>query len=123
MLLCALLLVSGCAGEKKEPDPLDMKEAVPVKMVYERRWEYYASAESEDKELISAVKEKIKSFRIGTKSDIYTEDFTDVIVFVYADGSEERFVFEGYNIVLEKEEYEVEGDLGGLRTLLEKCFE
>ena len=124
-LMMTLLVLSGCNAESNAQSntPVPVKDGEPVRMVYDRMWEYGAHGESEDSEYINEVLELIRSFRTGEESEVCTEDFTDVITFYYADGMSERFEFEEYNLVENGKRYLVEGDLSGLRRLLERCLE
>ena len=125
VLMMALLVLGACSTKKTKDDktPIQSKEQAPVRMTYDRMWEYSAHAESEDSEYICEVLEMITSFKKGEETDIVTEDFTDIITFYYADDTSERFVFEENSLVENEKRYSVEGNLSGLRGLLEKCLE
>ena len=124
LLITAVLLLSACGKSAPNIENLPaVKEEAPVRMEAERHWTYSASAETEDASLIQAVKEAIGSLKTGKESRQSTDDYTDIISFVYADGTQSRYEFEADCWVAEDgKRYEIEGDLSKVRTLIEPLF-
>ena len=124
ILILALLLV-GCAA-REEPQAaggLEVRDEFPVKMVYLRRWMYGADAETEDAEIIKAVRNIIKNMELGQQVDQSCEDFTDIVIFHYEDGTTAVYEFEAqWYVDSEGMHYEVQGDLGTLRSILDQLL-
>ena len=53
---------------------------MPVKVLYRRMWEYSLDVESEDRQIINDLLEKIDRIQLGEKTDMGIEDYTDLIV-------------------------------------------
>ena len=67
--------------------------------------------------------EALKSVQAGEATDVEVEDYTDILTFTFADGSEIQLIFEEQNWVFaEQERYRVEG-LSYLRSLLDALIE
>ena len=104
------LTTYGCAKpETTTTTPVETKEGLPVKIHYSRQWEYSLEAETEDPEAIERIVNAIHLVGIGKETQTVTMDYTDIIRLIYADGSEERFEFEEYNIVIDGKRYEATG--------------
>ena len=59
---------------------------MPVKVLYRRMWEYSLDVESEDRQIINDLLEKIDRIQLGEKTGMGIDDYTDLIVFEYPDG-------------------------------------
>lgn len=105
------LTTYGCAKPETTTTttPVETKEGLPVKIHYSRQWEYSLEAETEDPEAIERIVNAIHLVGIGKETQMVTMDYTDIIRLIYADGSEERFEFEEYNIVIDGKRYEATG--------------
>ena len=122
--ILTLCILASCSTKKEaETLPVEVKEGSPVRMTYRRMWEYSAKGESEDPDYINEVLSFIRSFQIGEESQMVWEDYTDIITIFYADGSEVSYEFEENNLVENGRRLKVQGNLSGLRTLLERCLE
>ena len=137
----ALLLLSGCSGKGAgtgtaanelsapavgdettlgETNPVWTKEEMPVSVDYSRMWEYSASAQTDDPDILAELVAAIQSLEIGEKSEWVTEDYTDILTFTFADGDALRLEFENQSWVTENgERYEVDG-LGRVRAILDE---
>ncbi len=125
--LTGILLLTGMSACTEEPGITDdtveitVRRELPVKLEYDRMWIYGAYGESDDPEYIAKVTELIAAMELAEETDIVVEDYTDRITLVYADDTEVTYIFEEYNYVSEDgKRYIVNGDLSGLRTLLEE---
>lgn len=91
----------------------------PVKVEYDRMWEYSARGESEDPSLLAALTTAVQSLEVGEPSELYVEDYTDVLTFTFADGAQYRLEFEEQQWVAENgQRYTVEG-LRQVRSILD----
>ena len=117
-ILMGLILLSLCACGAKEMK-IENKGKEAVKMEYLRRYEYGADYECEDKEIIKKLLELIENLKIGNKSDMMTEDYTDILIFTYEDGTKDTYEFEADNIVIDDTRYEVNG-LREIRAILDQ---
>lgn len=97
-------------------------DEMPVKLRYDRYWEYGDYVETEDPAVIEAIIQVVKALRVGEKSEYMVDDFTDILTFTFPDGGMIRLEFEEYNWVVSGERYRVEG-LGALRHLLDQMIE
>lgn len=66
----------------------------PVKVEYDRMWEYSARGESEDPELLAALTAAIQNLSVGAPTNMAVTDYTDLLTFTFADGSQYRLEFE-----------------------------
>ena len=136
-----LLLLSGCSGKGDgtgtaanelsapavgdettlgETNSVWTKEEMPVSVDYSRMWEYSASAQTDDPDILAELVAAIQSLEIGEKSEWVTEDYTDILTFTFADGDTLRLEFENQSWVTENgERYEVDG-LGRVRAILDE---
>lgn len=125
--ILTISLLAGCAGKTPTDDgkSIEVKEDIPVKLEYSRYWEYGAFGESEDPEYIKQVLKCISALEIGEETNQGAEDFTDILVFTYADGSTVTYEFEADWIVNEDGTRNMitGGDLSGLRTLLSEMLD
>ena len=126
-ILLAAVLITGC-GTSEEPQssiaaiPVPEKEELPVHLTCLRYYEYGATAETDDPETIAALFSIVSHLEPGEESTYAVEDFTDVLIFQWADGTEVSYVFEEYNYVAEDgKRYHTEG-LGPLRRILNELF-
>ena len=91
----------------------------PVRVRYDRMWEYSDYAESTNPTLITLLTDAIRALEVGAPTDVTVEDYTDLLTFTFQDGSTIRLEFEERNWVTDEGiRYQVEG-LSDLRSLLE----
>ena len=110
-------------GEQPDTRRIWTIEEMPVSFRYDRMWEYSDCAGTEDPALIGEIVEALKSVQAGEATDVEVEDYTDILTFTFADGSEIQLIFEEQNWVFaEQERYRVEG-LSYLRSLLDALIE
>ena len=113
--------VSESAAEGEAPVLWSAKE-MPVSLKYDRNWIYSAHAETEDPEVIARIVDAVKSLSVGEKANYVVDDFTDLLLFTFPDGSTCRLEFEEDNWVAEGSgRLHVEG-LSQLRALLDKLL-
>ncbi len=138
LLALAVLLVTLCAcapsGGESAPAAVSSSQApdglrvwseteTPVKLRYDRLWEYSAAAETEDAAVIADIVAALESIRVGQPSEWMVTDYTDVLCFTFADGHSLRLEFEGECWVSEDgKRYEAEG-LDTLRSRLDGLME
>ena len=95
---------------------------MPVKLRYNRMWEYGDYAETDDADTIKAIVHAIGKLQVGELTDMGVDDFTDILTFEFKDGSTARLVFEDNIWVKEDDErYIVEG-IDDVRSLLDKVI-
>ena len=122
MALLSASLLSACTAATEAPKETADKP-FPVKVTYQRMWEYSASGESTDPEVIQALLNGLDELKIGAETDMAVDDFGDIIRFEYPDGTVKTYEFEGDIIVKEDgTRNEVEG-LKSLRELLNTLIE
>ena len=133
LILAMLLLLTGCAGRTAAPTPtpepvpagpetLWTREDAPVKVEYRRMWLYSAYAETEDAEQIAALVEAVRRLAVGPADDTVTTDYTDILIFTFADGETLELEFENQNYVAsDGTRYHTEG-LPALRDTLDAVF-
>ena len=98
------------------------EKEMPVSLKYDRMWVYSAHAETEDPDTINRIVEAVRNLSVGEKADYIVEDFTDLLLFTFPDGSTYRLEFEEENWVTEGSgRLHVEG-LSELRALLDKLL-
>lgn len=97
-------------------------EEMPVRIQYDRYWEYGDYTVIEDPETIEAIVQVIKELRVGAKTNIMVDDFTDFLTFYFPDETSIRLEFEEQNWVKDGERYHVDG-LGPLREILNEVME
>ena len=109
--------------DSKEEDLVIWKaDEMPVRIQYDRYWEYGDYTVIEDPETIEAIVQTIKELRVGAKTDIMVDDYTDILTFYFPDEGMIRLEFEEQNWVRNGERYHVDG-LGALRTILNEVME
>ena len=92
---------------------------MPVSVRYDRLWVYSAYGETKDPEILKDLVDAILMLEVGKESDMFTEDYTDILTFAFADGDTFRLEFEDQCWVkADDERYEVTG-LDQVRTILE----
>ena len=97
-------------------------EEMPVSLKYDRMWVYSAHAETEDTAILGKIVDAVKDLSVGEKTDYVVDDFTDLLLFTFPDGSTYRLEFEEDNWVTEGSgRLHVEG-LTQLRALLDKLL-
>ena len=113
--------VSESAADSTAPVLWPAKE-MPVSLKYDRMWVYSAHAETEDPDTINRIVDAVSSLSVGEKADYVVEDYTDILLFTFPDGSTYRLEFEEDNWVTEGSgRLHVEG-LTQLRALLDKLL-
>lgn len=122
IILILIFLITGCVNKKGNEMIVD--EKIPTKVIYRRMWEYAVEAESEDQELIKELLQEIIDIKLGNKTQMSVDDYTDVVIFEYSDGTYSKYIFEA-NIYVESEEnrYEVISGLDKLRETLNSFIE
>ena len=97
---------------------------MPVKVLYRRMWEYSLDVESEDRQIINDLLEKIDRIQLGEKTDMGIEDYTDLIVFEYPDGQTKQYRFAADLYVEDdKNRYLVLSGLQDVRSILNAMIE
>jgi rhodanese-related sulfurtransferase len=95
---------------------------IPVKLRYDRMWEYGDYAETDDADTINALVHAIGKLQVGEPTDMGVDDYTDILTFEFKDGSTSRLIFEDNIWVKEDDErYIVEG-IDDFRSLLDKVI-
>ena len=113
--------VSESTNDSGDPVLWPAKE-MPVSLKYDRMWVYSAHAETEDPDTINRIVDAVSSLSVGEKADYVVEDYTDILLFTFPDGSTYRLEFEEDNWVTEGSgRLHVEG-LTQLRALLDKLL-
>lgn len=122
IVLILIFLITGCVNKKGNEMIVD--EKIPTKVIYRRMWEYAAEKESEDQELIKELLQEINDIKLGNKTQMSVDDYTDIVIFEYSDGTYSKYIFEA-NIYVESEEnrYEVISGLDKLRETLNSFME
>ena len=96
---------------------------LPVRLRYDRMWEYGACFEITDAGLIEQVVAALKSLEVKGSTDVCVDDYTDILTFTFADGGVTRLEFEDQSWVTEaNERLRVEG-LSRLRSVLDAALE
>ena len=113
--------VSGSTTDSGDPILWPEKE-MPVSLKYDRMWVYSAHAETEDPDTINRIVDAVKNLSVGEKADYVVDDYTDLLLFTFPDGSTYRLEFEEDTWVTEGSgRLHVEG-LTQLRALLDKLL-
>ena len=113
--------VSESTNDSGDPILWPAKE-MPVSLKYDRMWVYSAHAETEDPDTINRIVDAVSNLSVGEKADYVVEDYTDILLFTFPDGSTYRLEFEEDNWVTEGSgRLHVEG-LTQLRALLDKLL-
>lgn len=95
---------------------------MPVRLRYDRMWEYSDYAETSDSVMIAEIVDVVKALKVGEPTDMAVEDYTDILTFTFEDGGMVRLEFEEQNWVASDDtRYQVEG-LSSLRSLLERLM-
>ena len=95
---------------------------MPVSLKYDRMWVYSAHAETEDPDTINRIVDAVRGLSVGEKADYVVEDYTDILLFTFPDGSTYRLEFEEDNwVTAGSGRLHVEG-LTQLRALLDKLL-
>ena len=133
--ILTLLLLIGCApkdtpsvpagtpaNEPQQGIVLWTRTDAPTEVDYHRMWLYSAEAHSEDPAVLEALAAAIRALKVGARSDQMTTDYTDVLVFSFADGETLRLEFENQCVVMADDtRYAVEG-LRQVRTILDELI-
>ena len=127
LLFCAIAgmaLLAACQKEPQKPvapaaPVLWTSSDTPSRVEYRRLWEYSAQGETEDPAQIREIVEAVKALTVGEEDPSATDDFTDVLVFSFAQGEPLQLEFENQSWVTpEGTRFHVEG-LARLRAALD----
>ena len=95
---------------------------MPVRLRYDRMWEYSDYAETSDPGMIGEIVDAVKTLKVGEATDMAVDDYTDFLTFTFPDGGMVRLEFEEQNwVTADNKRYHVEG-LSNLRSLLEEMM-
>lgn len=123
LLIIALSALFSCKKKEEAMIETDLRN-MPVKVLYRRMWEYSLDVESEDRQIINDLLEKIDRIQLGEKTDMGIEDYTDLIVFEYPDGTTKQYRFEADVYVEDdKNRYLVLSGLQDVRSILNAMVE
>ncbi len=81
----------------------------PVKLIYQRNYEYSAVYESNDKEMITALIAALNNIEVVYESELFVDDYDDIITFVSESGEKSTVIFECKRLVKDNKRYEVNG--------------
>ena len=95
---------------------------MPVRLRYDRMWEYSDYAETSDPGMIAEIVDACKALKVGEPTDMAVDDYTDILTFTFQDGGMARLEFEEQNwVAADNTRYQVEG-LSYLRSILEEMM-
>ncbi len=126
LLFCALAgaaLLAACQKQPPKPSApaapaLWTAEETPARVEYLRLWEYSAQGATEDPAQVREIVEAVKALTVGEEDPSATEDYTDVVIFSFAQGEPLQLEFENQSwVTAEGTRYHVEG-LARLRAAL-----
>ena len=86
-------------SDADQPPELWTATEQPVKVRYDRMWEYSDYTESSDPAVITALVDAVKALEVGEPTDTVIDDYTDVVTFFFPDGGMLRLEFEEENWV------------------------
>ena len=95
---------------------------LPVSLRYDRMWVYGDTAETSDPDMIREIVGALRALTADGPSDVFTEDYTDILTFTFSDGTSVRLEFEGQDWVTGTGHIRL-GGLAGLRSLLDGLME
>ncbi len=81
----------------------------PVKVIYQKNYEYSALFETEDKKIIQDLINALNKIKILSETNIAVDDYEDVITFVSADGETTTVRFECKRLLKNDKRYDVNG--------------
>lgn len=81
----------------------------PIKVIYQRNYEYSAIFETEDKEIIDSLKNALNEIEIVSESEMAVDDYDDIITFVMSNGDTHTVRFEYKRLVKNGKRYNVNG--------------
>ena len=115
---------TGSSETETDASALWPETELPVSLRYDRMWVYSAYAETEDPEVIGGIVEAVQALEVTGKEGSAVEDYTDLLLFTFADGHTRRLRFEEESWVTEEGRYlQLEGDgLARLRRLLDELL-
>lgn len=89
-------VVSGAnAVSEEKVSGLWPETEMPAALRYDRLWVYSAYEETEDPEVIKQIVDAVKSLEVQGKEETAADDYTDILLFTFADGHTYRVKFEG----------------------------
>ena len=115
---------TGSSETETDASALWPETELPVSLRYDRMWVYSAYAETEDPEVIGGIVEAVQALEASGKEGSAVEDYTDLLLFTFADGHTRRLRFEEESWVTEEGRHlQMEGDgLARLRRLLDELL-
>ena len=122
VLMISTLVLFSCKG--KEETMIETDNKMPIKVLYRRMWEYGLNVESDDQQIISELLDKISKIKLGEKVNMAVDDYTDLIIFEYQDGTKKMYHFEA-DIYVEDDDnrYLVVSGLEDVRNILNSMVE
>ena len=73
--------------------------------------------------MIREIAGALRALQISGPSDVYTEDYTDILTFTFSDGASVRLEFEGQDWVTKADGHLRVDGLAGLRGILDGLME
>ena len=115
---------TGSAEIETDTSVLWPETELPVSLRYDRMWVYSAYVETGDPEVIRNIVDAVQALEVTGKEGSAVEDYTDLLLFTFADGHTRRLRFEEESWVTEEGRYlQMEGDgLARLRKLLDELL-
>lgn len=124
--MITLILCCGCSAAQPQDRPASPIIAIsetPVRVDYQRSWAYSAFGESEDPQYIQKLTDALNSVKIGASSDVYTSDYTDIIILTFSDGTKQSIEFEAdYFVEEDDSRFKVTQGLSQVRALLDELI-
>ncbi|MBQ7535690.1 MAG: hypothetical protein IJT43_08740 [Stomatobaculum sp.] len=95
---------------------------MPVSLSYNRMWSYSEQEETKDPKVIKNIVEAIQNIKIGEAVDYAVDDYSDFLLFTFADGHTYQLEFEEENWVTKNNQRLHAEGLNNLRTQLDKLL-
>jgi len=81
----------------------------PVKVIYQKNYEYSALYETEDKDTINSLLNALNEIEVLSETEIAVDDYEDIITFVSANGEKLTVKFEFKRLLKNNKRYFVNG--------------